>query len=300
MNLKFLTLSLFSSLLLFSVSSQAQDDSDKQEFTVGSEVVFENVEPTKKSSAPPKMPELGKDAEVTIVHDEKINDYVDLSVQNISKLYWKIGILPLTNDLAIDNFLLINECDIYTKFYNDDFEWPRVREAGRKMIEANKDVFPTQFKMMVPVDLGRYDMKRKGFPLINGTAYRNMRRVEIGDNAYSSRICGVGGFIKFYPKNIMMILNKPFVYDFVSVDEHIAQAFIVRRKYETFEGPRHIQRNFERPAFARIRITLKEYQGEANNQDREPLAIMVGKIDGVDIFEDQGEKRLLSSVDFDD
>ncbi len=282
-------------ILLFSAPTLADEE---KEFTVGSEVTFENIENLEKKPAAPKMPALGKDAEVTIALDEKANEYVDLSVQNISKLYWKIGIMPLSNDKAIDNFLLINECDIYTKFYNDDFEWPRIRDAGRKMIEANREIFPTKFKMMVPVDLGRYDMKRKGFPLIGGTAYRNMRRVEIGDNAYNNRVCGVAGNIKFYPKNIMMILNRPFIYDFVSVDEHIAQAFIVRRKYETLEGPRHIVKNFERPAYARIRISLMEYQGEAKNKDGEPLAIMVGKIEGVDIFEDQGQKRLLSSVDF--
>jgi len=151
----------------------------------------------------------------------------------------------------------------------------------------------------VPIDLGRYDQMRKGFPLINKTAFKDLRRVEIGGNSYSESICGNNGVIEHYPRNLILILNKPFTFDFVGLDEHIAQAYIIRQKYEQTLRPRELKnKEYDRLAYARIRITFSEYQGETKGRDNFPLGIMFGKLEGIDIFEDPVEKRLLASFDY--
>ncbi len=284
-------LTLFVLILAFSLPIQAQDYLKRNDFTAGSDITLGLEDENIKSEL--------SDNDITIVKDKHKDAYVHPTLENISRLYWKKNALELTNDAAIDNFLLINECDIYEKFYNDDFEWIRVRKAARDLIKEGRDNFAHKFKVVVPIDLGRYDELRKGFPLINKTAFNGLRRVEIGGNSYREDICGNDGVIENYPRNLILILNKPFTFDFIELDEHVAQALIVRHKYQEIERPRELQnKDFNRLAYARMRITFSEYQGATKGRDSFPLGVMFGKLDGIDIFEDPLEARLLASFDY--
>lgn len=293
---------ILSLLFVLPVATQAQEDQnqDNTDFIAGSDIQFKSQEADES-----KLDEKNNDNkivslsnEVTVIEDKYAGQYLSPTVQNLSKLYWKMNSMNIDNDTHIDNFMLVNECDIYQKFYTDDFEWMRVREAGREMLKENKADFSNQLQMIVPIDLGRYDMQRKGFPLINQTAFKELRRIEIGGNSDRSPICKKDGNIPGYPRNMIMILNKPFTYEFLELDEHIAQAFIIRRKYNKValsEGMR--ASGFQRPVFARIRFTIKKYQGETTDSNGAARSIMFGELDGIDIFEDKNEKILLLSRD---
>lgn len=297
----FIFIAILISLSLPFQHSTAQEAMNETDFIAGSDITFDTSknERAENETSNSEETKISQEAEVTVIEDKYAGDYVEPTLQNISKLYWNKNALLTTNDKAVDNFLLINECDIYQKFYKDDFEWGRIREAGRTMLEENKTDFPHKFKMLIPIDLGRYDMLRKGFPLINKTAFKDLRRVEIGGNSNRRKVCGEDHTIKHYPRNLILILNKPFSYEFVELDEHVAQAFIIRQKYEKVNRPKELKnKSFDRLAFARIRITFADYQGETRGSDNFPLAVMFGRLDGIDIFEDAGEKRLLTSVDY--
>lgn len=300
MRILVLLLALF---LLCHGQAYAQDTMDVDDFTAGPDISFETEEEPVEKDTPTKIQPVEdgkpKQAEMTVLEDKHAGKYAEPTVENISKLYWKKNVLKEDNDKAVDNFLRINECEMYENFYTDDFEWQRIREAARNMLTESKNEFSYKFKILVPIDLGRYDMLRKGFPLINKTAFKDLRRIEIGGNSNMSQLCGKEGAIEFYPRNLITILNKPFSYDFVELDEHVAQAYIIRQKYNPVRRPKELQnKHFDRLAFARVRITFSEFQGITRGSDNFPLAVMFGKLDGIDIFEDADEKRLLLNTDY--
>jgi hypothetical protein len=118
-----------------------------------------------------------------------------------------------------------------------------------------------------------------------------------GDNF--QKICGKAQDIDFYPRNIVLALSTPFNFNFIEMDEHIAQAFIIRRKYEKINVPSQIRlKDYSRPVYARLRVHLTSYQGKAKSRDNRDLAVMFGQIDGIDFFEDPYEEKLLKSIDF--
>ena len=62
-------------------------------------------------------------------------------------------------------------------------------------------------------------------------------------------------------------------------------------------------RDYERPAFARLRVTISKFGGPTENKFRgythdKEIFMFFGYLDGVDVFEDGKEERLLSSQDF--
>lgn len=304
---RFVLFGLFLSFLMISALGQLShaQDVQMQGFSAGNTIQFETellhgpeeeLDPEQEK----KILERSKNAEGTFVKDEHADKYVAASVENIAKLLWKKRILDIENDVHIDNFLVINECDIFQKFYNDDFEWVRVRKAARDMIASQVEYFPEHLKVLVPIDFGRYDQERKGFPLIGKTAFKDLRRVEIGGNSAIEKICGFEGNLQGYPRNIVLILRYPFFFDFVELDEHVAQAYIVRQKYAKIKRPNNlIGVNFNRLAYARMRVSFDKYQGQGVGPQGQPVALMFGKLDGIDVFEDPYEKRMLTSIDFD-
>lgn len=259
------------------------------------EVIQSNKE--NKSEIAKKM----ADPDSTVIEKPKEDEYVFGSVENFSKLYWKLGALSTKNKAAVDNFLRINECEIYKSFYHDDFQWSDIRDAATKMIKTEKDNFPNKFYFMIPVDLGRYDMKRGGFPLVSDTGVKNLRRIEIGGNDISSKVCDEPGRIEFYPKNIRMVLNKPLTFNFFKLDEHVAQAFIVRQKYSKHMLSKKDQKfGYDRLAFLQVKVTISHFQGleKAIGASDEMLAIVYGQIDSIDVYEDRNRTTLLKTIKF--
>lgn len=285
---------LFSTLVLPAYGG-AQDLTDSEGKPIYLDSMSEKESLTSINSNVENM-KIDRRDEVTVVEDKYSGDHVAANLENISKLYWKKGALSVSKTSHIDNFLRINECDIYEKFYEDEFEWARIRKAARKMIEANKEHFSDKFKIIIPLDLGRYDMKRKGFPLVSNTSFLDLRRVEIG-GGQNEEVCGDPYAIEGYPKSLILILSKPYNLDFIELDEHVAQAFIIQQKYEPTEVPKELRRQgFSRLVYARVRFSLDKYQGETLGEDRLPRAVVFGDIEGVDIFEDAEEKVLIKTI----
>lgn len=240
-------------------------------------------------------------SEVTVMKDDFAGaEYATPNMKNLSKLYWRLGVFNPNDKKVIDNYLIINECDVYRNFMNDDFEWANVREATKQMLAEKSPAFTNQFKILVPIDLGRYDMDRGGFDLMNDTAFINSRRVQVTGSTTSFSDCGQQADLAGYPSNVVMILNKPFTFNFVKVDEHVAQAFLLRKRYNTTPLPRELRnKGFQRPAFARMRVTFVRYQGTNDLQGGRKQAVIFGKLDGIDVFEDMKEEMLLTSINYD-
>ena len=235
--------------------------------------------------------------EKTVIKDLYADKYQTSSIQNISTLYWLKGVLDLNDQAAIDNFLLINECDYYKKNIEDDFKWQKVREAAKRMIADQVKDYSDKYQIIVPIDLGRYDHEKKGFPLTDETKFNNLRRVQIGGDR--GDICGNDWIIENYPREIRLILNKPFNFNFLYLDEHVAQAFILRYRKGLTKRPSTMKYNkFDRIVFARVRITLSKYQKIEQRRNDTPVAVFFGSIDGFEIFENSDETGLLYSENF--
>lgn len=242
------------------------------------------------------------DMEATVV-ENKSNDeeFVEGSAQNFSKLYWRLGALSVENEKAVDNFLLINECELYESFQFDEFLWYDLVTATKNMLKTKRNEFPNKFKFRFTIDLGRYDTSRIGFPLVSDTAILNLRRVEIGGNSLSENICGMRNKeIEYYPRNVILVLNKPFTFELLELDEHLAQAFIVRRKYADYRlSDDEREAGYKRPVYLQLRVEFSHFQGiEKGTYGKSNLAVVYGKIVGIDIFEDRYSKTLLKTVDF--
>lgn len=226
------------------------------------------------------------------MRDAYAGKYTPATLVNLSQLYWRLGAFDIGDDKAIGGYIRIHECKLYREYGNDEFEWTRIVDAMREFLRDNRDYFSLNYQILLPVELGLYDDEKMGFPLVNETGFINTKRIEVDFEDSKNLKCANNTLLVNYPAKMMVWFAHPFNFDFLSIDEHVAQAFIVRRKQANGSA-------YPRTVYVRIRLQISRYEGNVALDKKGILAVLRGKIDGYDVFEDIEQKRLMSSVNLD-
>ncbi len=216
------------------------------------------------------------------------DEYVPATVENLSKLYWAIGKMDIDDPKLIDYYLLINECKLYLQYYNNDFEWSKIREATRQYILENLDEFPTRIEIMTPLRLGRYNMEKQVFEIAEKYKISGMRRLDFAMNVFGRKeTCTKVGQIYEYPDNLIIILNRPLEMEQVPVKPELAQLYIedARKQYDNLDLD-YQMREYERTAFLRLKVRITQYKNTAHLSGGAIRAVVFGRLEGYEVYAD--------------
>lgn len=239
-------------------------------------------------------PILGATSSLTKMPIYQKKTYHETTYENLSKLYWAMGVHSLGDDNAIDGFLRINECDLFQKYYGDDFKWTEIRDATRKLIRRERQTYPTSFEIILPLAIGRYDIQKEAFLISDDTRFRGMTKISIDLARFDSE-CGKSlVMINGYPGSVIMFLNQPFTLTEVPVKPEIADLFI----HEATVMVGRSRANFERDAYLRVLVTFSSYIGFASGMNGKTVVTMHAKIDAVEVFADASLTKPLYIKDF--
>lgn len=252
-----------------------------------------------QASAPAEIPEPPDDERF---EDAKSLYYEDFTMQKISQMYWAISKLDPTNDIHVDNYLFINECDIYREYAHNEFEWKEVREAARQFLIENKKNFPLRFTFMQPLLLKDYSFERGGFEVNDEYKILGTRRFEVGIEDINEDVCGVHYVLDGYPKIVVMDLSRPFSLEFVPASPEVAKKYIDIRS-EIFQSLDPSRQNAEmmyklRDAYMVMNVKIYSYKGiEKANQTSQAAAVFA-VLESYEIYGDRDRKMLLFSESF--
>lgn len=213
---------------------------------------------------------------------ELIQDYVSITYDNLARTLWAMNVHALDDDLMVDNFLRITECNLYNKFFMNEFEWEKIRDATRKYLMKYKEDFPRRYEYIQPLYLDRYDFALKGFELMKDSAFIQSTRLEMAANVYYKSKCGGEAIrhVQGYPDSVVLTTRRPFKLSFIRVNEALA------KEYLAFVKGRYNDPKRGRPAFMRIRVRLDQHlpdlqisQGTYSNYG--------GVIETIEVFADR-------------
>tara|TARA_B100001989_G_C24546145_1_gene470916 strand:+ start:1781 stop:2782 length:1002 start_codon:yes stop_codon:yes gene_type:complete len=223
--------------------------------------------------------------------------YEDITIASLSHLYWAVNYLDLANDIHIDNFMRINECDIYKSYYGSEFEWIKIRDAARTFIKGNKDFFPMRFRFVQPLELADYDMKRKAFRINPDYEIRAARRFESYAVDLDSLICKQKSFreIEGYTRGIVLELSRPFSLSYVPATPEDARAYI-QEKDAIFKGLREgvkyeSTRYSLRSAYIVFKVKVFAHRKKIKGSSRFDLTQMMAALEGFEIYQDKDLKK---------
>ena len=228
----------------------------------------------------------------------KSEDYVPTTLDNLSRLYWALARLDINDDEAIDHYLMIHECELYTQFYFNDLDWHNIREAARREIFRKLPEFKRTFEAFIPVELERYNTDEEYFGVAETSVIDSKTRFQIEINRADSPICGFDREIPNYPRNIELVISRPFSLHRVPVKKDIADEFIkiIAEKYENVAHTKRM-RLYKRTAYMRVKFSVMSYRGLSRGQNGSLMASVFGRIDGLEFYADPEKKFLLHAED---
>ena len=233
--------------------------------------------------------------------------YEKPSRQKFSRLYWALGMLDLKNDTYIDDFLQINECDIYKDYYYNEFEWKSVRESGRKFLAENSNKFPLRFEVAQPLFLGEYDLHNKSFDILSDYQIKETTRIEVFPQDYADVVCindGSGRVVQLdgYPIGIVAEFNRPLNLINIPVPEALARAYIDEKMkgFKELDTNKQTQENLYsfRDAYLFLHMKFFAYKSQYTSRENYRLAVILAVLEGFEIYADRDKKMLLWSQDF--
>ena len=254
------------------------------------------------------VPRNDKSDEIIAYHDsDKISkkDYIyeELSLASLSHLYWAVSLLDIENNEHVDNFLKINECEIYKNYFGSEFEWKEIREAGREFIRKNKDQFPLRFKIVQPLLLRDYDMKRKAFLIDEEFQIMSVRRFEAYAHDANFKACNDKSIKELvgYSRGIVLELSRPFSMSYVPVKPKDAVAYIQDKEALLKKLPDGAQTEANRYRFRKayivFRVKVFAHRKTVKIQ-RKTLTQMMAALEGFEIYGDINLKKVLFAKNY--
>jgi hypothetical protein len=231
--------------------------------------------------------------------EDQIDKYQLTTIHNLSNLYWELGMEDLKDDDAIDRYLFINDCDLYMKYSHNEFEWNKIKEATRKYLAKNMALFPTHFEILLPLAVGKYDQERGEFDIEAESRLNNVKKMDVAPN-FGVPVCRSQGEWKTYPKNIILVLIRPFTLKSFPASPELADLYINSTAQEYSKIP--LQEGFaryQRIAFLRLKVHIIQYLETVIFRTRW-RAVVVGQLDGYEIYADHEKFKLLYAQDVKD
>lgn len=228
--------------------------------------------------------------------------YLEPTIENLSKLYWALGMFDIDkDDVAVNNYIMINECQIYRDFYTDDFEWNSVQAATREYLRANMKKFPRRFEFMQPIELGRYNEDTQTFEVLTDSITQGSRALYSDANTRVD-VCGKKNSIEAYPRNVVVSLSRPIHYPQIPINDDLARDYIVRTKIRNEEDFRGVSeeysldrlKGYQRLAFIVVKVRMIKFM-EMRRTRGGTFPVIFSALEGVEIYEDPKKKRLLYS-----
>lgn len=269
--------------------------------------------PSAAGTAPPVSGTTGSSSFATDtpapVEENSSYTYEIPTVAKFSQLYWALSKFDLKDDQAVDNYMMINECDIYRDYFHNEFEWQNVREASRNFLKNNKSRFPLRFEIMQPLKFGEYDLKKKRFDVLPLYQIKGIRRFEVYAQDSDTPICGFnnnidsrGAMVPGYPRGLVVELSRPVLMTAVDVPEEAAKKFIKQKLavFKTLSLDQQTTNNLYnmRDAFLVMKVKIFSYRKEVAIPDREPAAEVLGILESLEVFADTRKKTLLFSENY--
>lgn len=230
-------------------------------------------------------------------------DYKQATLKNFSQLYWALSRLDITNDQFIDNYMLINECDIYKNYFQNEFEWNSIRQYARQHIEQNKEKFPLRFEFIQPLRLGPYDFEKQGFKVAESYEIDGIRRFEIQSLDFYEKTCGYEGDVVGYPKSLIVELSRPVFFEILPMHPDKANEYLNEKTVEFKKLATGQQQDYKVYNFRDIYLVLKvkffasagDYSSKVNST---LSAKVLGVLESIEIYDDLERKKLLFSENY--
>lgn len=154
----------------------------------------------------------------------RAEEFIKPTRLSLIQTMFRFGALDINNDLVVDDYARIAECDLYSAFHNDDFRWQKIRAGLRAKIRDEVVTYPTSYYVSGLVHLDRYDFDNKLFKLSVENRVSGVNSFLLG----SSNDHPCDSTVKMLPRTYKAVLETQLNLPGFIMDESDANALLSR------------------------------------------------------------------------
>lgn len=232
---------------------------------------------------------------------KKTYEYQEPSLESFSKLYWALSALDINDNKNIDDFIRINDCDVYKKYFLNEFEWGGIRDAARAFLAESGKSFQTRFQITQPLRLGEYVFEKKAFVIDEEYKIKGVSRYEISIEDPFYGVCSQKGNLNNYPPTIIAELNRPINLEYMPISPEAAQKFIAEKQKlnNISNSAGGTSMRFQRDAFVVLKMKFFGFKKFGFHRESAiNYAELLGVLEKLEVYADEELTELLYEEDF--
>lgn len=140
----------------------------------------------------------------TGAHAEDYN-YIKPNWPDLLRTLVRLKGIDLQDQLLLDEYVIIEECDLYKAFYSDDFKWNKVRVALSEDATENASKYPIAYRFDTRLQLDRYDFQDKIYRFSSKATLDNINTAVFYE--VTGPACGKAD-IKYLPRIFRVVFDS--------------------------------------------------------------------------------------------
>lgn len=215
------------------------------------------------------------------------DEFIAPTATNMLQTALRFGALDINNNIMIDDYAKIAECDLFKAFNNDEFKWQKIRAGLREKIKSEVITYPTSFFINGFVSLDRYDFDNKLFKLGGADRISSVNALPL--TSMPGNVCGQS--LKALPKRFVAVLDKQVHVPGFVMDEADANALLERMK-QAGNPERQIMAKFNIRIMHIDRVRIDYSQVDVWNDTgtyigKDAEMRLYARLDSLEFFEDK-------------
>lgn len=204
--------------------------------------------------------------------------------RNMSELFVRLGLLNPKDDIQITDFFRINECGIYQRYFQNEFEWRPIKKTLADHLIKNKNLYNNRFFLVIPITVSRYDFTNQSY-IVENLNFHDGIRDFMFDEVWRSRSCDISMLEhRNLPSRFIVNFNRPIFLRSIPVNPERAQEI-----FEVWQENTDTQGRFNRLLYMKVYLTFRRLQ--TTQDDINPrLGIyheFIASLDGYEIHTNQ-------------
>lgn len=203
--------------------------------------------------------------------------YAKISFKELTQTLVLLGGLDITNPKVADEYARLVYCDLYSKNFENDVFWNKIRQQIITRAQEKKEYFRVLYETYGIFKLGRYDFEHQFFPLTPETAMKNVGSMVLLTAKEFEPYCGDKKIAFDFSPNINLILNHSFTLDKMAMPMDKVEWLLAQMAEE---------KNVDRQLYGRIRFRIIDTPGAVISNHRVIRVELLGEVTYIDFFLD--------------
>lgn len=220
--------------------------------------------------------------------DKDLNKvYGQISYRNLTRAVIKMHGVQVDYAPVLDEYGVIEHCEIYRNYFSDDFAWTDIRNKLLEEIIDNAETWTSSFYINSVMDLDRYDVERGGFIIKSSNAIDRLALFDL--IVRRDRHCLNGLDIEYFPNRYWFELQKPISIPMVPVE--LERARRLRLEWENAG-------NYRRRIYVTFKMSAEHVVVDGVAPSSSLTARFIGDVDEVRFYLDEERTDLLYKYTF--